>query len=94
MKVAKSSVEAWRVQESFVDEPHAWLQWKGTDACLDFYCECGEHTHFDGMFAYHLQCGKCGSVYFLNGHIEIIKLEEKPESVMVTFSGEEYDVAD
>lgn len=85
MKVAKNSAEASKMQERFEKDPHAWIQWKGTNACLDFYCDCGEHTHFDGDFAYHLQCCKCGEVYFMNGHIEIIKLEEKPEMSQVTF---------
>lgn len=40
-----------------------FLQWKGTSVCLDFYCECGMHGHFDGDFAYALRCPACGAVY-------------------------------
>lgn len=43
--------------------PHAFIQWKGTDVCLDFYCVCGAGGHFDGYFAYYIQCGECGKVY-------------------------------
>ena len=38
---------------------YAFIQWKGTDACFDFHCECGEHNHFDGYFAYVVKCAKC-----------------------------------
>lgn len=44
-------------------KPHAFLQWKNTDACFDFYCECGVHCHHDGYFAYTVQCPKCGTVW-------------------------------
>lgn len=42
---------------------HAFIQWKGTDVCLDFYCECGEVGHFDGYFAYELKCPTCGVIW-------------------------------
>ena len=45
--------------------PDAFIQWKGTDACLDLYCTCGEQFHFDGYFAYELTCGHCGQTYEL-----------------------------
>src|ERR1700723_629744 len=44
-------------------EPSVFLQWKGTDACFDFYCECGAHCHFDGDFAYFVQCPHCQVVW-------------------------------
>lgn len=43
--------------------PHVFLQWKGTDVCLDFHCECGAHCHFDGDFAYALKCPHCGTLW-------------------------------
>jgi hypothetical protein len=45
--------------------PEAFIQWKGTDACLDLYCTCGEQFHFDGYFAVELTCGDCGQTYEL-----------------------------
>ena len=47
------------------ERPDAFIQWKGTDACLDVYCTCGEQFHFDGYFAYELTCGRCGQTYEL-----------------------------
>jgi len=40
--------------------PYVFVQWKGTDVCLDFTCQCGYEGHFDGDFAYGLRCGSCG----------------------------------
>lgn len=42
------------------DIAHTFIQWKGTDVCLDFICICGAQGHFDGYFAYVLECSKCG----------------------------------
>lgn len=40
--------------------PSAFIQWKGTDVCLDFACECGWEGHLDGDFVYAIKCGGCG----------------------------------
>jgi len=45
------------------EQPHAFIQWKGTDVCMDFHCECGAHCHFDGYFAYALKCPHCNAVW-------------------------------
>ena len=78
-KIAKNSDEAWNIQNTYKDEPHAWVQWKGTNVCMDIHCKCGEMTHVDDEFVYHIKCCKCGTVYFCNGHIELIELENEPE---------------
>lgn len=44
-------------------QPHAFVQWKGTDVCMDFHCECGAHCHFDGYFAYTVKCPHCEIVW-------------------------------
>src|SRR5258708_29254678 len=51
------------------------LQWKGTDACYDFYCPCGwegadnsfdgPSNHEDGLFKQEFQCGGCGRWWHL-----------------------------
>jgi len=40
-----------------------FVQWKGTDACLDLHCVCGYHGHVDAEFAYGVQCYGCDRVY-------------------------------
>lgn len=76
-------------------EPHCWIQWKGTDVCMDFHCVCGAQGHFDGDFAYYLKCSKCERVYMTNGHIELVELTvdeatgAQPEPRTVTVDDEE-----
>ena len=65
-------------------EPHGWIQWKGTDVCMDVHCACGEHTHIDSSFTYHIKCGKCGQVYECDGHIKLHPMPFEPESTKVT----------
>jgi hypothetical protein len=67
------------LRNPFEGGPHGWIQWKGTVVCLDVHCSCGEHTHIDADFAYLIQCGACGRVYGLNGHIELVPVD--PEDV-------------
>ena len=43
--------------------PRAFIQYKGTDICMDFYCECGAHCHFDGYFAYTVKCPHCQAIW-------------------------------
>lgn len=40
-----------------------FVQWKGTDVCVDLHCRCGFEGHFDGMFAYYLNCPNCDTTY-------------------------------
>lgn len=44
-------------------EPHAFLQWKDTNACLDVACVCGERGHVDGDSLYYIKCAACGRVF-------------------------------
>lgn len=67
---------AWdRQNTDFIKgKPHAWIQWKGTDVCMDVYCECGHQGHVDDDFAYNVECPACHRVYMTNGHIELVEL--------------------
>lgn len=63
-------------------EPHAVIQWQGTQVCMDFACKCGVSSHWDADFAFAIKCPGCGTVYELatrilcrenqgyDGHIE------------------------
>lgn len=79
MKKAKDANEAWDIQQQYDDEPHGWIQWKGTNVCMDVHCACDAVTHVDATFCYYVKCSVCGRVYFCNGHIEFIELEEEPD---------------
>lgn len=83
-KKVKNESDAWNMQETYVDKPHGWIQWKGTGVCMDISCVCGYHSHIDAEFAYHVECPKCHRIYMCNGYIELIELEERPKNCVVT----------
>lgn len=56
-----------------------FIQYKGTDICFDFYCECGAQGHFDGYFAQNFMCGKCSRLYSLPACPEIKLIAELTE---------------
>lgn len=82
--IAKTTEDAWNLQDLREDEPHGWIQWKGTDVCMDLHCVCGELSHVDGTFVYHVKCPNCQRVYFCNGHIQLIELEQGPDNCVET----------
>lgn len=58
------------------DHPHGWIQWKGTDVCMDLHCKCGWHGHIDTDFFYYWKCSQCGTVYSCSGYVRMIELDE------------------
>ena len=79
-KKAHDRDAAWDLQNTQEGKPHGWIQWKGTEVCMDVHCKCGRLSHIDAEFAYHVKCPGCGAVYFCNGHIELIELEVAPDT--------------
>ena len=82
-KIAKNKDEVWDIQDTRKGEPHGWVQWKGTDVCMDIHCKCGCVSHIDAEFAYFVECPECGTVFYCNGHIEFIEVEEKPSQCVI-----------
>jgi hypothetical protein len=86
-----------------IEEPHAFIQWKGTDVCMDFWCECGAHLHFDGDFAYAVRCPHCKTIWQMPsrlfprkadgetypGHIEMARNMEPDEDFATQAEGGE-----
>jgi hypothetical protein len=60
-------------------ESSGWIQWKGTNVCVDLHCHCGASFHFDGEFFYHWRCTCCGAVYAVGQNIKLIPLT--PEQI-------------
>lgn len=83
-KRAKNTEEADRIQETYEEKPHGWIQWKGTDVCMDVHCKCGQIVHVDGDFAYNVRCPYCKTIYMCNPHIELIELTEEEPEMLVT----------
>ena len=59
-------------------ETNAFVQWKGTDVCMDFRCECGDGGHFDGDFAYAVRCNGCGTVWEMPSNV-FLRKSQRPE---------------
>ena len=60
------------------EEFTTFIQWKGTDLCMDFRCpECGEHSHYDGMYAYHIRCGNCRVFFRMPTDVAVVKVTEQ-----------------
>lgn len=57
--------------------PHAWIQWKGTNVCMDVRCSCGELTHVDADFAYVVRCGDCGRLWAMCQNVRMIEITEE-----------------
>lgn len=55
--------------------PNAFIQWKGTDVCMDFYCLCGDQFHLDVDFAYAVQCPHCNRAYEMSAMIEAREID-------------------
>lgn len=64
--------------------PFGWIQWKGTNVCLDFHCTCGVHGHVDAEFAYTIKCGKCGQVYNMPGYVEAVPIDGPGDELTIT----------
>lgn len=57
-----------------------WIQWKGTNVCMDIQCICGRHGHVDSDFFYTYRCG-CGRLFAVGQNVRLIELtEEEAES--------------
>ena len=62
----------------------SFLQWKGTDVCLDFDCECGWSTHYDGFFAYTVECPNCETVWEAPDYISYRKSQRPDGHIFLT----------
>jgi len=51
-----------------------FIQWKGTDVCMDVTCPCGESGHVDGYFAYHLSCTAYGRVLKVGTEVSLAEI--------------------
>ena len=82
-KKAINSEEAEKIEEKYEGIPRGFIQWKGTEVCMDIHCKCGNSSHIDDDFAYHVKCPKCNTVYRCNPNIELIEIEEEPTQCVI-----------
>lgn len=57
-----------------VDGPSGWIQWKGTDVCIDLHCACGSASHYHGDFLYYYECSQCHRRYAVGQTVKLIEL--------------------
>jgi hypothetical protein len=62
--------------------PHAWIQWKGTDVCMDVNCSCGYPGHVDADFAYFYRCLGCNKVFSVGATVRLYELTEQETAVV------------
>lgn len=43
-----------------------YIQWKGTDVCMEVHCACGYQSHIDADFLYFVRCPECKKVWKLS----------------------------
>lgn len=77
--VTHSDIYNRKQKEDFPIEgiPYGAIQWKGTNVCMDLYCECGHHGHVDDDFFYYYECPKCHAKYAVGERIKLIPLTEE-----------------
>jgi hypothetical protein len=66
--------DGWSLESK--ERPFNFIQWKGTDVCMDFYCVCEKQFHIDDYFAYAVQCPHCEKKYELKSRVEVRDLPE------------------
>lgn len=59
-----------------IEGPHGWIQWKGTDVCMDVRCTCGAQMHVDGEFVYYIGCKLCGRTYAVGAYVKLVELTD------------------
>lgn len=65
-------------QDKSVAEPgegSGWIQWKGTDVCMDVHCRCGAHGHLDASFTYFYRCVACGVTFAIGQTVRLYPME-------------------
>ena len=59
------------------DDDQCFIQWKGTDICMDWTCPtCGERQHVDGYFCYALQCASCNQFCHVGTTVVLTPISE------------------
>ena len=79
------------MKENTMGSPSTYIQWKGTDVCMDVRCVCGAHGHIDAEFAYYIECGACHRVYETGTEVTLTETDRAKVRTepIITYVGEE-----
>lgn len=69
--------EVYVKQDPRPQDTHGWIQWQGTDVCMDVHCVCGERGHIDGEYVFLYSCPKCGRHYAVGHVVKLIELTKE-----------------
>lgn len=64
-------------EQTRLPPPSGFIQWKGTNVCMDVRCKCGHHGHVDSDFAYFYQCPSCKQVFGVGEYVKIVELPQE-----------------
>ncbi len=79
----KTHDEAKQVTALYGDKagrPSTFIQWKGTDVCMDCYCLCGKQFHIDAAFAYNVVCPYCKRQFVVGTCVSLIEYDPATHS--------------
>jgi len=62
------------------NDPYGWIQWKGTNVCMDIHCLCGYFGHVDQEFFYFYECPECHRKFAVGQNIKLIELDSEEVS--------------
>lgn len=79
------------LNEDDVPLPHGWIQWKGTNVCMDVHCVCGALGHVDADFCYFIRCVNCGRTYGVGGNVRLYELPADADLSKCCEPRESYD---
>lgn len=77
----------------FGEQPSNFIQWKGTDVCIDLICSCGQQVHYDGYFLYAWKCAACKRIWEMAAAVGMRENPDYDGSVQV-LADEQYDEDD
>lgn len=80
MEESKKFYDAVYGQDHDNKGPHGWVQWKGTEVCMDLHCACGHHGHVDADFFYYYRCPACKKAYAVGQVVKLIALTPEQEA--------------
>lgn len=72
---------SYQTASRYIEDSDAscYIQWKGTDVCIDFLCPCGISHHYDGYFMYAIKCMVCGTVFETGTQVRFTKITDPQE---------------
>lgn len=67
-----------------------FVQWKGTDLCMDIYCpNCGKSGHIDGMGVHAIRCARCNAIYRMPTDLRLERTSLSKVVSVTTFGADE-----